>query len=577
MAIDRRHLLGLLGAGAGIVGSASEASAASLSQSGAFGVRVPDLETYRHGVASGDPDQTSVLLWTRVTADGDRVTLRWQVAQDASFGSLVAEGNITTDRGRDHTVKVVAEGLKPGQDYVYRFITAQGQASPVGRTRTLPEASSNSPVVLAVASCSLHPQGLFNAYEAIAGIETLDAVIHLGDYIYEYGAAETDYGMANGRRLNRIPEPAHEIVSLADYRARHAQYKSDPDLQAAHARAAWIVVYDDHEVTNDGYQGGAENHQADEGDWAERKALALKAYFEWMPIRDQAPDRSLEAATYRSFRFGRSASLHMLETRLLARTPQLDYAEDFYLEGPDGTPVPDRAAFFDKLNDPDRRLLGDEQLRWIARDTQAAVEAGCAWQVIGNQVVMARVQGPDIGAVVPPEVLEPAIAGLPVAIQGRIRQIIALFGQDVPFNLDAWDGYPAERERLYSALRASGARPVVLAGDSHTFWANQLSDASGHRIGVEFGTTGITSPSPAGYLGLPEAQLAQVISAQNREVEYVDFGPRGFVLLTLSPDRARADLIGVSTIATKPFTTSVLRSFEVCAGAPGCTGELTVV
>lgn len=574
MSIDRRHLLGLLGAGAGIAGCAKEASAASQSL---LGNRTPDLETYRHGVASGDPDQTSVLLWTRVTAAEDRVTLRWQVAEEASFGSLVSEGSFTTDRGRDHTVKVVAEGLKPGQDYVYRFITAQGQASPMGRTRTLPEASSTAPVVLAVASCSLHPQGLFNAYEAIARIEQLDAVIHLGDYIYEYGAAENDYGMANGRRLNRIPEPAHEIVSLADYRARHAQYKSDPDLQAAHARAPWIVVYDDHEVTNDGYLGGAENHQPDEGDWAERKALALKAYFEWMPIRDQGPGRSLEAATYRSFRFGRTASLHMLETRLMARTRQLDYSEDFYVAGPGGTPIPDREAFFGKLNDPGRRLLGDDQLGWIARDTRAAVEAGCAWQVIGNQVVMARVKGPDLGAMAPPEVLESAIARLPETIQGRIRQIIALFGQDVPFNLDAWDGYPAERERLYAALKAAGARPVVLAGDSHTFWANQLSDASGQRVGVEFGTTGITSPSPAGYLGLPEGQLAEVISAQNPEVDYVDFGPRGFITLTLSPERARADLIGVSTIAAKPFTTSVVRSFEVRAGEPGSASELTAV
>ena len=560
MTLDRRSLLGLIGAGAGVV--AGPVAAASVAGEVAF----------RHGVASGDPDQASVLLWTRVTA-ADRVDLRWEVAEDEAFQRIVSQGRATTDASRDHTVKVVAAGLKPGQDYVYRFVVGE-LVSPTGRTRTLPEASSIDAVVLAVASCSLHPNGLFNVYDAIARLERLDAVLHLGDYIYEYGAGQNDYGMANGRTLNRIPEPAHEILTLADYRLRHAQYKSDADLQAAHARAPWIVVYDDHETANDGYDGGAENNQAGEADWATRKAAGLKAYFEWMPIRDPAPGVGLEAATHRSFRFGRSASLHMVETRLLARTKQLEYAGDFYVVGPNGTPVPDRDGFFAKLNDPDRRLLGDAQLAWIARDTKAAVEAGCAWQIIGNQVVMARVKGPDIGALVPKETLDAMVASLPEAIQGRVRQIIALFGQNVPFNLDAWDGYPAERERLYAALKAAEARPIVLAGDSHTFWVDQLKTATGEKIGVEFGTTGVTSPSPAGYLGLPEAQLGQLIAAQNDEVELVDFGPRGFIALTLTPETAKADLIGVSTIAAKPYSTTVVASYSVRAEGVGVIGDL---
>jgi len=563
MTIDRRGLLGLLGLGAtGACATVSEA--------------VPSPVRFAHGVASGDPAQTSVLLWTRITAEaGDRIDLRWQVAEDGAFDRIVSQGRTSTDHGRDHTVKVVAEGLRPGRDYLYRFVAEDGQVSPVGRTRTLPEAASIKPVVLAVASCSLFPNGLFNAYDAIAKMERLDAVVHLGDYIYEYGAGENDYGMANGRALNRIPEPPHEILTIADYRARHAQYKTDPDLQAAHARAPWIVVFDDHETANDSYDGGAENNQIGEADWSTRKAAALKAYFEWMPIREPAQGIGLAEATHRSFRFGRSASLHMVETRLLARSKQLDYAEDFYVVGPNGTPVPDRDGFFARLNDPERRLLGDAQLGWIARDTRAAVDAGCAWQVIGNQVVMARVKGPNVGALVPAATLEAMISSLPEAIQGRVRQIVALFGQDVPFNLDAWDGYPAERERLYAVLKAAQARPIVLAGDSHTFWVDQLKSASGDKVGVEFGTTGITSPSPAGYLGLPEAQLAQMIAAQNDEVELVDFGPRGFITLTLSPETARADLIGVSTIAARPYATSVVASYTVQAGAAGVIGDLT--
>lgn len=563
MTIDRRGVLGLLGLGA--TGACAT-----------MGEAVSTDAVFAHGVASGDPATDSVLLWTRVTTAAPRLDVVWELASDERFGQIVARGRASTGGDRDHTVKVVAEGLRSGTDYWFRFSVGE-TVSPVGRTRTLPEAASGEPVVLAVASCSLHPQGLFNAYDAIGRMETLHAVVHLGDYIYEYGAADDDYGMANGRRLNRIPEPAREITSLADYRARHAQYKADPDLQLAHARAPWIVVYDDHESANDSFDGGAENHQPEEGDWATRKAAALKAWFEWMPVREPQAGQSLEEATQRGFRFGRSASLHMLDTRLMARTKQLDYATDFFVAGPDGQPVPDRAAFMAKLNAPDRRLLGDEQLAWIERDTREAVEAGCGWQLIGNQVVMARVKGPDLAAMLPPAAIDVAVGRLPEAVQGRIRQVLALFAQDVPFNLDAWDGYPAERERLYAALKRAGARPVVLAGDSHTFWVDRLKDAQGQDVGVEFGTTGITSPSPVASLGLPEAQIAQVITAQNDEVEHVDFGPRGFVALTLTPDRLEARLIGVSTIEAKPYDTAAVRTYVVEAQSGGRLGPLNVL
>jgi len=563
MTIDRRGVLGLLGLGA-------------TSACATVGETAPTDAVFAHGVASGDPAMDSVLLWTRVTTASPRVEVAWELASDEGFGQVVARGRASTGGDRDHTVKVVVERLRPGVDHWFRFTVGE-VVSPVGRTRTLPETSSTEAVVLAVASCSLHPQGLFNAYDAIGRMETLHAVVHLGDYIYEYGAADDDYGMAEGRRLNRVPEPAREITTLADYRARHAQYKADPDLQLAHSRAPWIVVYDDHESANDSFDGGAENHQAEEGDWATRKAAALKAWFEWMPVREPRPGQSLEEATQRGFRFGRSASLHMLDTRLMARTKQLDYATDFFVAAPDGRPVPDRDAFMTRLNAEDRRLLGDEQLSWIERDTREAVEAGCGWQLIGNQVVMARVKGPDLSALLPPAAIDAALSRLPEAVQGRIRQALALFAQDVPFNLDAWDGYPAERERLYAALKRAGARPVVLAGDSHTFWVDRLKDAQGQDVGVEFGTTGITSPSPVASLGLPEAQIAQVITAQNDEVEHVDFGPRGFVALTLTPDRLQAQLIGVSTIETKPYETRTVRTYAVQAEGPGRLGALTAV
>ncbi len=254
MTIDRRSLLGWIGAG-------SAAATTAVAQT-----PVPDLPvTFQHGVASGDPHSDSLVLWTRLTPGSETgvIAVDWQV--QGPDGRNAAAGTLTTSAERDYTVKVIADGLQPGQEYRYVFV-AGGVASPEGRVRTLP-VGATADVVLAVASCQLHPGGLFNAYDAMAKLERLDAVVHLGDYIYEYGAGPTDYGMATATRLSRIPQPPHEILTLADYRLRHAQYKSDPDLQAAHARAAFICVWDDHEITNDAFITGAENHQSEtEGD-----------------------------------------------------------------------------------------------------------------------------------------------------------------------------------------------------------------------------------------------------------------------------------------------------------------------
>ena len=277
MKLDRRSLLGLMGAGA---------ASPALAQGAATG-RVAFL----HGVASGDPDTRSAVFWTRITpaeASSGEVAVVLEVARDADFRDIVRRAaGLKASAERDFTVKhdLDGQGLAPGQDYFYRFVAGE-VVSPVGRVRTLPEGATPE-LTLGVVSCQLYPGGLFNAYDALSKLERLDAVVHLGDYIYEYGAAADDYGMTSGAALNRAPQPPHEIVTLADYRTRHAQYKTDPDLQAAHARAPFICVWDDHEVANDTWMTGAENHQpATEGDFATRKAAALRAYYEWMPIRE---------------------------------------------------------------------------------------------------------------------------------------------------------------------------------------------------------------------------------------------------------------------------------------------------
>ena len=426
MKLDRRSLLGLFGAGAA-TGACATAPAS-----------VQGRPAFLHGVASGDPDRHSAVFWTRVTpadpASGD-IPVTLEVARDAEFRDVVRRSSgLRAQVERDFTVKhdLDGQGLEPGQEYFYRF-TAADVVSPVGRVRTLPEGATPQ-VAMAVVSCQLYPGGLFNAYDAIARLERLDAVVHLGDYIYEYGAEPDDYGMVNGARLNRTPQPPHEIVSLADYRTRHAQYKSDPDLQAAHARAAFICVWDDHEVTNDTWASGAENHQpATEGDFAVRKAAALRAYYEWMPIREPRAG-GLKEAINRSFHFGDLASLIMVETRLLARNEQLDFAD----MPRTAAGAPDVAAFEALRNADDRDLLGDEQRRWIGGELAASKAAGRPWQILGNQVVMARVKGPDVERMVPAAQIAQLMSSLPEEVRPRIQGALQLFKLGLPFNLDSW-------------------------------------------------------------------------------------------------------------------------------------------
>ncbi|WP_374472425.1 alkaline phosphatase [Phenylobacterium sp.] len=526
MRIDRRKALALLG-----VGAAAPAQA-----------QTQGRLAFAHGVASGDPLQDRVVIWTRVSGASGQVPYRWRL------GDRSGEG--VTGPERDHTIKVDVTGLQPGQEYRFWF-EAGGVRSPEGRTRTLP-AGGVRDVVLAVASCSLYPNGFFNAYRAIADLPRVDAVLHLGDYIYEYGGPGS-YGMDSPVAGQRPHQPNREIVSLADYRTRHAQYKSDPDLQAAHARAPWIVAWDDHETANDSFLNGAENHNPPaEGDWNARKAAALKAYFEWMPIRDPAAGQGFVEASSRAFRFGDLAQLIMIETRIGARDKQLDLEAD--LPVVDGKP--DVAAFRAKLDDPNRRMMGPAQEAWIGRELAGSVQAGHAWQVLGNQVVMARVFPPDPRRDLTPE----QRAAAPARMQRRLKRYEQLADLGLPVGLDMWDGYPADRERLYDLVKQAKARPIVVSGDSHSFWANELHDAAGRRVACEFGTTGITSPG-AGEM-VPGLNAGEPIAKANREVVFNDQVSKGFVLLTLTREEARADMVAVSTITDRQFSTRIVKTFR---------------
>ncbi len=587
MKIDRRRALSLL-AWTGVLPAMAEA-ASSKPHAGAV--------RFAHGVASGDPLADRVLLWTRVTPAGNaaRIDGNWEVADDAAFKHIAAHGPFATGPGRDFTVKADAAGLKPGRDYFYRFRVG-ATLSPVGRARTLPTGSVKD-VVLAFVSCSLYPAGYFNAYDHIAKLERVDAVVELGDYLYEYGAGADDYGMDAGRRLNRIPDPPHEIVTLADYRRRHALYKSDPDLQAAHARAPWICVWDDHESANDCWMGGAENHDpAEEGSWLTREAAALQAYYEWMPIREPARGQAAEAIN-RAFAFGDLASLIMLESRLVARSQQIDIrkpgrlplavydarhnrvrdagavgeaAGALYAGMPTDpyTVEPDWEALNAILNDPDRQMLGPRQELWLAEQIAASVRGGQAWQVLGNQVVMARQTTSDFRKAFGVEKTEALLAQLPEARRALLRRSLAFNAMGLPADLDGWNGYPAARERLYDAIKASSGNVVVVSGDSHAFWVNELKDAAGTtRVAAEFGTSAITSPS----LGdaLPMIDAGKIIAGDNPEVLMNDQRSKGYVLLTLTREKAHVELVAVE-IAAKPYAAAVKHRYEVApAEGPG--------
>lgn len=546
MSVNRRTALGLIGSGAVLPAMGVRASAA------------PAKAHFTHGVASGDPAPHGAILWTRVTPAApdhhSSIAVRWHVAATPD-GPILESGDAEARPARHFTVKVEPKRLQSGQEYHYWFELADGSRSPIGRFRTLARGPLDD-AVFVVASCQLYSGGLFNAWDHVSKLERLDAVIHLGDYIYEYGA--DGYGGDIGAKLGRTPEPAHEAVTLADYRTRHAQYKRDPMLQAAHARAAFICVWDDHETANDAWVHGAENHQPDtEGSWADRKAAAMQAYFEWMPIRDPAPNDPWEAIN-RHFAFGDLATLTMVESRLLVRNE----AAGFKGDTPQGEQIESVLAM---LNDPKRELIGPKQERWLEERLAEGAKAGTPWQLIGNQIVMGRVNGPDLSKLMGEDQAAAAINSLPEAFRNLVRESQEGYRAGLPFNLDSWDGYPAARERLYAAFGRARSKPLVLAGDSHGFWANKLTNDQGETVGTELATASITSPSVGDVLG--DLPIDQMLVAASPDVKFTDQKAKGYILLTLSHTTAVADFIAMSTIFSPDYQARVVKQFALKAGS----------
>jgi len=586
MKISRRAFMELCSAG---VGAAVVSSGLSACTGGGNGL-------FEHGVASGDPLTDRVILWTRVSPrrQGAEVTVMWEVATDEGFQDVVVMGEATTDRDRDFTMKVDATDLEPGTTYWYRF-TSGDEVSPVGRTKTLPEASPES-VKLAVFSCSNFPAGYFHVYAEAARMDDVDAAVHLGDYIYEYD--REGYASENAEMLDRLSEPDSELLTLEDYRLRYAQYRTDPDLQALHAAMPMIAVWDDHEVTNDTWAEGAENHQPGEGDFVERRMMALQAYAEWLPIRPAVDDDL--ASIQRNFRFGDLVNLIMLDTRLVARDQQLNFAD--YVDSLD---LVQDAALTAAINDPERTLLGADQRDWLIGQLN---EDPATWQVLGQQVLMGNMVLP--AAVLPRDLSDPSSAPLTFdelvlmstlsALQPRYlagdptltAEEIALWEENadffaanavqalqpnVPYNLDAWDGYGHDRTQVLEAAVANGVNLVVLAGDTHNAWANDLRLADDTPAGVEFATPSVSSPGLEAFLGLTSSDDPGAAAAAFEggllglvpDLRYSNLLDRGFLTVTFTPSEVTAEWTFVDDITRRNYSLLDARSqtITVAAGA----------
>ncbi|MBC2776809.1 alkaline phosphatase D family protein [Parasphingopyxis marina] len=530
--IDRRLLLqgGLFGLGA----LATPGAARLLTASG-----------FTHDVASGEPTQSSVLLWTRYVSEG-QPTLRAEIAEDAEFGRIVARGEGPARSAYDFTAKITVGGLDPGRWYFYRFIAPDGSHSPTGRTRTLPEGGVDS-FTLGVFSCSNLRFGWFNAYAHAAQRDDLDLIVHLGDYFYEYQAGR--YPGEEQALAGREIMPSTEAIALADYWLRYASYRTDPNLAALHRNFPMIARWDDHEIANDPWMGGAENHQADEGDWEVRKRAAMQAYHDWMPVNDPM---------WASYRIGDLATIFMPETRIVGRSRQYEYPE--IVEGAGDLDATLAAFRDDDWSAEDRTVLGVEQEQWLGQGFRDSVSSGTRWQILAQQVIMGRNYFPLPLA----EEIGRSDSDL---VRERARVLAAATRAGLPLNLDAWDGYPAARTRLLRSALEAEANLVVLAGDSHNAWAFDLTQ-DGSAVGIEMAGQSVTSPGFESFVPqvAPDTLAGQLVAA-SPELQWADTSGRGYMTLTLTPEAAHGEWLFTDSIRSRSTAIARRHRMETVRGA----------
>jgi len=484
---------------------------------------------FTHGVASGEPSTSSVLLWTRFVGAGDTrspnpVPLQAEISDTADFSRIVARGTAIADPGADWTARVTMTGLPPDGRWFYRFRAPDGNVSPVGRTRTFAEGTAGR-LSFAAFSCSNLPFGWFNAYAHAAADPTLDLAIHLGDYLYEYprGVYPSEARSVAGR----IHEPASALVSLADYRTRYAAYRLDPDLQALHMAIPMLAVWDDHEFADNATREGATNHNPKtEGDWQVRKAAAAKAWHEWMPVSHEDRAEVRDA--------GQMASFISMETRVTGRMAPVDFYPLMNIAKNRDARL---AEWRDSVwRDPAQMMLGQAQEEFVLAALRAT-PARTRWQILVNSVPMGLCK------------LAPAAAGWPVAggEDGKrdVDFLIACAKAGLPFNMDNWNGFPEQRARLLRTAQDAGCRLIVLSGDSHNAWSYRLQER-GRPAGYELGVPSVTSPGFDAWF--PEgdpATIAQAMTDANAELLWCDTSRRGYGRVDL--DAASATLSWIFT------------------------------
>ncbi|WP_330329949.1 alkaline phosphatase D family protein [Streptomyces sp. NBC_00536] len=522
-------------AAAGVAALAPFAATAALGSAAHADENAP---AFLHGVASGDPLPDGMLLWTRVTPTADAVPgsglgpdtrVDWEVAEDQAFTRITTRGSVTATAAADHTVKADVRGLRPQTAYWYRF-TAGATVSPAGRTRTAPAAGAQVPGVrFGVVTCANWEGGYFSAYRHLAARTDLDAVLHLGDYIYEYKTG----GFPEPKYVVRQHAPLHEIITLADYRTRHGKYKTDADLQALHAVHPMIAIWDDHEFANDAWSGGAENHTPGaEGDWAARAAAAKQAYFEWMPVRP-----STAGTVYRELRFGNLVDLLLLDLRSF-RSQQAGVGSG-------------------KVDDPERTITGRTQLDWLKSGLSSSQ---AAWRLVGTSVMISPVA---FGAL-PAHLLEP-LAGLLGLPKGGLA-----------VNVDQWDGYTDDRAELLGHLSGHNIKNTVfLTGDIHMAWANDVPVTAAtypfsKSAAVEFVVTSVTSDNLDDFLHVPADTVSLVaetaVKAANRHVKWLDMDAHGYGVLDVTAERSQMDYYTISDKTKQNATTSWERSYRTLNG-----------
>ncbi len=476
---------------------------------------------FTHSVASGEPSADSVTLWARyIGPDAGMTRLRLELAEDEAFRSIVATSEAMASPETDYCAHVRPSGLRPGRYYYYRFTAPGGQASPVGRTRTLP-AGPLERCRIAVMTCSNITSGWFTAYAHAAARDDIDLVVHLGDYIYESPTTRSD-AIAE-LALKRDVRPLGELETLADYRLRYASYRSDPALQELHRRHPMVVMWDDHETANNSWTGGADNHSDEEGIWALRAAAGVRAFREWLPA----------SADYAAYQLGDLVTLYRLETRLLARTQQLDpepllrssanleQAITDFVRGP--------------LADPARQLLGPTQMQWLADGMKASTSAGTRWQVLAQQVIMAPLIMPQIATSwLAPGVVPDSKAMEDMDLSNRASRA------GMPLGMDRWNGYPAERDRVLRAATAAGASLVTLSGDSHNAWASDLQ-LDGQPAGIELCVQSVSSNGIERRFGGDAAGIARDYLAANPGLKWCDTSRRGYMVTDFTPGSVTCD------------------------------------